>query len=158
MSTHDPEAGSASAGDGDPNFHHNHHPPARKKRTQTLAFASLLVFVATLQMLVYHMHHVRHHVGVFRRSARERERVVLPRDESDEVEDWALAGGDVGGGFRREGGGTGEEFERGVGRGGGGGGVRFESRGDDGQGLADDARGERRGGSAGGGSLYNADR
>ena len=90
-------------------------------------------------------------------SARERERVVLPRDETD-VGDWALAGGDVGGGFRREGGGTGdEEFERGVGRGGGGG-VRFESRGDDGQGLADDARGERRGGSAGGGSLYNADR
>ena len=154
MSTHDPEAGSASAGDGDPHFHHN---PARKKRTQTLAFASLLVFVATLQMLVYHMHHVRHHVGVFRRSARERERVVLPRDETD-VGDWALAGGDVGGGFRREGGGTGdEEFERGVGRGGGGG-VRFESRGDDGQGLADDARGERRGGSAGGGSLYNVDR
>ena len=118
MSTHDPEAGSASAGDGDPHFHHN---PARKKRTQTLAFASLLVFVATLQMLVYHMHHVRHHVGVFRRSARERERVVLPRDETD-VGDWALAGGDVGGGFRREGGGgTDEEFERGVGRGGGGG-------------------------------------
>ena len=80
MSTHDPEAGSASAGDGDPRFHHN---PARKKRTQTLAFASLLVFVATLQMLVYHMHHVRHHVGVFRRSARERERVVLPRDDDD---------------------------------------------------------------------------
>ena len=156
MSTHDPEAGSASAGDGDPR---GHHPPARKKRTQTLAFAALLVFVALLQMLVYHMHHVRHHVGVFRRSARERERVVLPRDETD-VGDWALAGGDVGGGFRREGGGTGEEFERGIGidRGGGGGGVRFESRGDDGQGLADDARGERRGGSAGGGSLYTADR
>ena len=153
MSTHDPEAGSASAGDGNPR---GHNPPARKKRTQTLAFAALLVFVALLQMLVYHMHHVRHHVGVFRRSARERERVVLPRD--DNVGDWALAGGDVGGGFRREGGGTGdEEFERGVGRGGGGG-VRFESRGDDGQGLADDARGERRGGSAGGGSLYNADR
>ena len=159
MSTHDPEAGSASAGDGNPR---GHNPPARKKRTQTLAFAALLVFVALLQMLVYHMHHVRHHVGVFRRSARERERVVLPRD--DDVGDWALAGGDVGGGFRR-GGGTGEEFERGIGRdgtggggGGGGGGVRFDSRGGDGEGLVDDARGERRGGSAGGGSLYNVDR
>jgi hypothetical protein len=162
MSTHDPEAGSASAGDGNPRGHHHHHPPARKKRTQTLAFAALLVFVATLQMLVYHMHHVRQHVGVFRRSARERERVVLPRDD-DDAGDWALEGGDVGGGFRGEdgegGGGTTKEVERGVGRDGtGGGGVRSDSRGGDGQGLVDDARGERRGGSAGGGSLYNVDR
>lgn len=162
MSTHDPEAESASAGDGNPRGHHHHHPPARKKRTQTLAFAALLVFVATLQMLVYHMHHVRHHVGVFRRSARERERVVLPRDD-DDAGDWALASGDVGGGFRGEdgegGGGTEKEVERGVGRDGtGGGGVRSDSRGGDGQGLVDDARGERRGGSAGGGSLYNVDR
>ena len=70
------------------------HPTIRKKRTQTVAWAALLVFVALLQLLVYHMHSVRHHVGSFGRSARERERVVLPRGGDDDGDGWALVGGD----------------------------------------------------------------
>ena len=70
------------------------HPTTRKKRTQTVAWAALLVFVALLQLLVYHMHSVRHHVGSFGRSARERERVVLPRGGDDDGDGWALVGGD----------------------------------------------------------------
>ena len=70
------------------------HPTTRKKRTQTVAWAALLVFVALLQLLVYHMHSVRHRVGSFGRSARERERVVLPRGGDDDGDGWALVGGD----------------------------------------------------------------
>jgi hypothetical protein len=140
------------------------HPTTRKKRTQTVAWAALLVFVALLQLLVYHMHSVRHHVGSFGRSARERERVVLPRGGDDDGDGWALVGGDG----RGDGGRVGEGDD-GVGTsksksngGGGGGGAGFrragdvvglDSRGDVDAGLIEEA-GTRR---AGGGTLHNAD-
>jgi uncharacterized membrane protein YgcG len=130
------------------------HPTTRKKRTQTVAWAALLVFVALLQLLVYHMHSVRHHVGSFGRSARERERVVLPRGGDD---DGRGDGGRVGEGD--DGVGTSKSKSNG---GGGGGGAGFrragdvvglDSRGDVDAGLIEEA-GTRR---AGGGTLHNTD-
>ena len=139
------------------------HPTTRKKRTQTVAWAALLVFVALLQLLVYHMHSVRHHVGSFGRSARERERVVLPRGD-DDGEDWALVGGDGRGDGGRVGEGDGgvgtSKSKSTLGGGGGGAGFRragdvvhLDSRGDVDAGLIEEA-GTRR---AGGGTLHNAD-
>ena len=141
------------------------HPTTRKKRTQTVAWAALLVFVALLQLLVYHMHSVRHHVGSFGRSARERERVVLPRGGDDDGDGWALVGGDG----RGDGGRVGERDDDGVSTsksksnlGGSGGGAGFrragdvvglDSRGDADAGLIEERDARR----AGGGTLHNAD-